>query len=115
MSLIVLGEVRGVLLADLLFAVRLDPGGTKLRQDANFDSRAPTFRNKSLTMFKAEILVEGDNNGSGCPEGELGFELLLFELKRDCFTGVPLVCVSVFATVMLLLLNLRGLSFNGNL
>ena len=43
------------------------PGGTRLRQEANFDSRAPTFRNKSDTMFKADIRVDGDSSGNeGC-------------------------------------------------
>ncbi|KAH9416454.1 hypothetical protein DERP_012882 [Dermatophagoides pteronyssinus] len=46
-----------VLLADVGLLM-----GIIFLHDANFDSKAPTFLNKSLTIFNAEILDEADNN-----------------------------------------------------
>lgn len=45
--------------------MRVAETGTMLRQLASFDSRAPTFRNRSLTMFSAEIRDEAERSGIG--------------------------------------------------
>lgn len=45
------------------FFIREAETGTILRQEASFDSRAPTFRNRSLTMLSAEIRDEADKSG----------------------------------------------------
>lgn len=59
----VLGDVTGVAEADFR-------GVYRLRHDANLDSKAPTLRRRSLTMFKADILVDGDKSETGvCEEG----------------------------------------------
>lgn len=60
----VLGEVTGVVEADLR-------GVYRLRHDASLDSKAPTLRRRSLTIFKADILVDGDKSETGgvCEEG----------------------------------------------
>ena len=46
-----------------VFFIKVADTGTILRQEASFDSRAPTLRNKSLTMLSAEIRDEADNRG----------------------------------------------------
>ena len=52
------GDVVGVKEMDCrLFLIGV-PGGTRLRQAASLDSRAPTFLSKSETMFRAEVRVE---------------------------------------------------------
>lgn len=43
---------------------------TMFLQDDNFSSRAPTFRSKSPTMFKAESLAEGVNCGVNLPPAD---------------------------------------------
>ena len=49
-----------------------------LRHEASFDSKSPTFRSKSETMFKAELRVFGERRGSG-------------SRTTDCPFGVPFV------------------------
>jgi len=67
------GELIGVELDDLLLRDELRLSEefvvTILRQEASFDSNAPTFRSKSLTILRADIRVDGDSNGSGCVGG----------------------------------------------